>query len=74
MPHLPSLEIREGAIDHIIDTYKQDLQTLGDYLTANGNVNMRRVCMLLEKLGAIEDHVFRERTENEKRYALKQKA
>jgi 5'-3' exonuclease len=33
LPHLPSLAIREGALDAIIFIYKNLLPSLGDYLT-----------------------------------------
>lgn len=38
LPHLPSLELREGAIDTLIDIYKKCLPTMGGYLTSNGDV------------------------------------
>lgn len=41
LPHLPSLEIREGAIDVLIDIYKRLLPTMDGYLTENGNVRSR---------------------------------
>jgi 5'-3' exoribonuclease 2 len=36
LPHLPSLDIREGAIDLLIALYKMTLPSLGGYLTDNG--------------------------------------
>jgi hypothetical protein len=38
LPHLPSLEIREGAIDTLIEIYKRILPKLDGYLTENGHV------------------------------------
>ena len=38
LPHLPSLDIREGAIDTLIDIYKQILPKTDGYLTENGQV------------------------------------
>jgi len=45
LPHLPSLEIREGAIDVLIDIYKRLLPTMDGYLTENGNVRSRFAAM-----------------------------
>lgn len=33
LPHLPSLQIREGALDAILVMYKNCLPSLADYLT-----------------------------------------
>ena len=33
LPHLPSLEIREGAIDRLVRIYKETIHTTKDYLT-----------------------------------------
>lgn len=38
LPHLPSLEIREGALDTLTDIWKRLLPTMGDFLTNQGNV------------------------------------
>ncbi len=38
LPHLPSLEIREGAIDTLLEIYKRNLARMGGYLCENGNV------------------------------------
>merc|ERR1719331_458390 len=34
LPHLPSLDIRDGAIDFLIECYKEMLPSLGNYLTS----------------------------------------
>jgi 5'-3' exoribonuclease 2 len=39
LPHLPSLEIREGAIDTLITIWKRCLPLTGGYLTNSGNVS-----------------------------------
>lgn len=36
LPHLPSLDIRDGAIDFLLECYKRLLHSLGDYLTSPG--------------------------------------
>jgi hypothetical protein len=70
LPHLPSLEIREGAIDLLIALYKLTLPSLSDYLTKDGEVNRFNVDVLLAKIGTIEDEIFirrRRKEEEDKR-------
>jgi 5'-3' exonuclease len=59
LPHLPSLKIREGAIDALLYLYKKILPELDGYLTeGNGKINLRRTEILLERLAKIENAVF----------------
>lgn len=59
LPHLPSLDIRVGALDFLFNVYKRILPTLGDYITNHGGeVNLSHVDVILAEVGAIEDHVF----------------
>ncbi|VDD85958.1 unnamed protein product [Enterobius vermicularis] len=62
LPHLPSLEIRENAIDRLIKLYKEMIYKLrGYYLTKDGEVYLERVQMILDGLGKAEDEIFRSR-------------
>jgi len=62
LPHLPTLDIRDGAVDFLFNVYKRVLPTLGDYLTSEGGVvNLENVDVILAEVGAIEDEVFRRR-------------
>ncbi|KAG9306851.1 hypothetical protein G9A89_005752 [Geosiphon pyriformis] len=63
LPHLPSLEIREGAIDTLTTIWKKILPIAGDYLTKNGRVQLNCVQHLVTELGFIEDDIFRRRRE-----------
>lgn len=36
LPHLPSLDIRDGAIDFLMEVYKELLPSMGDYITGEG--------------------------------------
>lgn len=66
MPHLPSLDIRDGAIDFLIHSYKELLPSLGDYLTSpGGNVNLKQADILLGCVGDIEEEIFRKKKEME---------
>jgi 5'-3' exoribonuclease 2 len=45
LPHLPSLDIRDGAIDFLVEVYKELLPSMGGYITnPDGVVNLRQVC------------------------------
>lgn len=68
LPHLPSLEIREGAIDILIDIYKSNAARLGGYICTDGVVNLTRAAIIMEELGKLEETIFRKRREKEERY------
>jgi 5'-3' exoribonuclease 2 len=68
LPHLPSLDIRDGALDFLFNVYKRILPGLGDYMTkSGGNVNLTHVDVILAEVGSIEDYVFSMKYENEQR-------
>ena len=73
LPHLPSLEIREGAIDKLIKIWKQKLPSMGGYLTESGVVDLERLEAIMEGIGILEEEIFRERREREIRFAEKDK-
>lgn len=66
LPHLPSLDIREGAIDLLMSIYKEILPSLGGYLTKDGEINLSRVDIFLGKISVIEDELFRRRQKKQK--------
>ena len=63
LPHLPSLEIREGAIDTLLRIWKQELPRMGGYMTCHGNLELSRAQIILEGLARREDEIFRRRRE-----------
>lgn len=65
LPHLPSLEIREGAIDRLVGIYKNVVHKTGGYLTENGFVNLERVQMIMTAVGEAEDNIFKRRREDD---------
>ncbi|TIB71087.1 hypothetical protein E3Q23_03942 [Wallemia mellicola] len=73
LPHLPSLEIREGAIDTLLTIWKRSLPLMGGYVTKHGDVNLPRVQMILDGLASSEDEIFRRRKETEDRQDRNQK-
>lgn len=74
LPHLPSLEIREGAIDRLINLYKNTVYKTGGYLTKSGEVNLERVQMILRDLGTVEDDIFTQRQKREMQFRERNKA
>lgn len=73
LPHLPSLEIRENAIDRLITLYKKCVYKTGGYLTDSGDVALERVEMIMRDLGHAEDEIFRDRQKNEERMKARNK-
>lgn len=67
LPHLPSLEIREGAIDKLLNIWRSELPIMGGYLTNHGKVNLPRAQVILEGLAKAEDEIFQRRKEDEER-------
>ncbi|KAJ8086306.1 5'-3' exoribonuclease 2 [Marasmius tenuissimus] len=67
LPHLPSLEIREGAIDTLLRIWKTELPRMGGYLTNHGTLELKRTQIILEGLAKREDEIFRKRREDEER-------
>ena len=68
LPHLPSLSIREGALDALIFIYKNLLPSLGDYLTnGDGGLNFSKVDVLLGDLAKVEEDFFQQHERNSKR-------
>lgn len=61
LPHLPTLDIREGAIDFIIEVYKTDLARVGYLTSGAGDVDFARAKQMLSRIGTKEDEVFQER-------------
>ena len=65
LPHLPSLEIREGAIDALLKIWRAELPRMGGYLTNCGKVALERAQIILEGLAKSEDEIFQRRKDGE---------
>ncbi|CCJ29283.1 unnamed protein product, partial [Pneumocystis jirovecii] len=63
LPHLPSLDIHEGAIETLGNIWKEKLHEMGGYLTMDGKIDLKRAEIILQALGQQEDHIFRKRHE-----------
>ena len=69
LPHLPSLEIREGAIDVLMGIWKGSLERMGGYLAESGRVHLGRAQIILQALADREDEIFQKRREGQLRCA-----
>ncbi|KAK7507070.1 hypothetical protein BaRGS_00001921, partial [Batillaria attramentaria] len=74
LPHLPSLEIREGAIDRLVKLYKNAVYKTGGYLTDSGVVALERVQLVMTELGHVEDEIFKKRRDDELNFRRRTKA
>ncbi|XP_071688742.1 5'-3' exoribonuclease 3-like [Rutidosis leptorrhynchoides] len=70
LPHMPTLEIHEGAIDLLLYVYKEEFKNLGGYLVdmqkANDKkgsfIKLKRVEKFILAIGAFEDKIFKKRS------------
>ena len=67
LPHLPSLDIREQGIDTLIAIWRDNIPTMGGYVTRDGHVNLDRAHVILEGLARQEDAIFKRRREVEQK-------
>mmetsp|Transcript_1910 Transcript_1910/g.4334 ORF Transcript_1910/g.4334 Transcript_1910/m.4334 type:complete len:1136 (+) Transcript_1910:112-3519(+) len=61
LPHMPTLDIREGAIELMMRIYKNMLPQLGGYLCHGSKVNLQRAEMFIQTVGSYEDTIFQKR-------------
>ncbi|PAA82537.1 hypothetical protein BOX15_Mlig023895g1 [Macrostomum lignano] len=74
LPHLPSLEIREGAIDRLVGIYKRAVYQTGGWVTDSGHVHLDRVQLIMRELGQMEDEIFKRRRSSEMNFRRRRKA
>lgn len=67
LPHLPALEIREDGIDTLTAIWRDNLSSMGGYVTKDGHIDMERAQCILDSLAKQEDAIFKRRKEQEDR-------
>ena len=67
LPHLPSLDIRDGGIDTLIAIWRDNIPLLDGYVTKDGHVDMEKAQYMLTGLAKQEDAIFKRRRANDVR-------
>jgi len=71
IPHMPTLDIKEGAITTLYEVYKLVLPTLGGYLTQDGQIDWSRAEIFVKRLGERENAILTQRAKDEKKGLFK---
>ncbi|KAG7536782.1 Zinc finger CCHC-type [Arabidopsis suecica] len=67
LPHMPTLEIREGAIELLMSVYKNKFRSAKKYLTDSSKLNLRNVERFIKAVGTYENQIFQKRAQVQQR-------
>jgi 5'-3' exonuclease len=76
LPHLPALDIGDGAFDLLFSVYKEQRAGWGEgnYLTESGDISdPHRLEVFVEAIGAVETDILEQREKEEAAYAKKKR-
>lgn len=65
LPHLPTLNIRDGGIDILMYIYECTLSKMSDYLIDAGVINWKSLDIFLGELAKVEDRLVEEAIKRE---------
>ncbi|MCJ1368916.1 5'-3' exoribonuclease 2 [Loxospora ochrophaea] len=67
LPHLPSLDIRGNGIDTLVAIWRDNVPSMGGYVTKDGVIDLARAQFILDGLARQDDAIFRRRRQAEER-------
>jgi 5'-3' exoribonuclease 2 len=73
LPHLPSLDIKENAIDLLISIWRESIPLMDDYVTKDGIVNFKNAQLILNGLAKQEGAIFQRRKQADDRKAANER-